>query len=402
MNFTSLKFNFQVHLLPMIGPLIITLTLFMALIKSGFLLWPLPLAAAFGLLLCFQWHWRGFIASIALLAMLTAYHFTQNSFQDWVWVVAFSLSIAFALLLTVLTIAESHHKWDLLNRHSLEEKQTLIEVKEITKDAFKRHEAEKNALCMKVEALQSEVITYDEKLKAAESLKQIVRDELTTMHEAQEKLLQELYEERQKKTAYQVSLEPQVSLELFEQLQRTKEKNEADAGFKLSAMEREKANLMATKNAFEEMNARLKNELALIQEKVLQQLQKITGYEETIKSLQNKVEESHIKVAQEPENQDINNQEMNRLSGLYHQLKSQFQEKSLLLDKTRQELFFTEEKLLAHQREMEEEKMGDDRKLQLFFKDVVTSLEKENAALKREYEEEIQGLNEIITAVLGG
>lgn len=87
-----------------------------------------------------------------------------------------------------------------------------------------------------------------------------------------------------------------------------------------------------------------------------------------------------------------------RLEAMYEQLKQQFQEKAMLLDRTRKELFHTQEKFLALQRDWEEAQLHrDDHSA---FESHLTKLDNEYAAMAKQYVCEVNALQDLITTLI--
>lgn len=89
-----------------------------------------------------------------------------------------------------------------------------------------------------------------------------------------------------------------------------------------------------------------------------------------------------------------------KMEGLYLQLRKQFQEKSMVLDKTRQELFLTQEKMTSLYKSIEEEQIFDFSENERFLqKDLhILSVEYEKAI--SDYKDEIDEMSDLISILL--
>jgi chromosome segregation ATPase len=96
----------------------------------------------------------------------------------------------------------------------------------------------------------------------------------------------------------------------------------------------------------------------------------------------------------------VSDRELRRIQGLYKQLREQFAEKSSTLDVTRKQLFLSEEKLAALQKEMEESRLYDEYEVDTHLSSLLTSAEKELVGTEHRYESEIQQLHEVIDRLI--
>lgn len=96
----------------------------------------------------------------------------------------------------------------------------------------------------------------------------------------------------------------------------------------------------------------------------------------------------------------VPDRELRRIEGLYKQLRDQFAEKSSTLDATRRQLFLSEEKLAALQKEMEESRIYGEYEVENHLSSLLTSAEQELVGTERQYESEIQQLHEVIDRLI--
>lgn len=89
-----------------------------------------------------------------------------------------------------------------------------------------------------------------------------------------------------------------------------------------------------------------------------------------------------------------------RVEAMYLQLREQFEEKSSVLDATRRELFKTQESLLLMQKEIEESHVYDINESEAKLQDLLLSMEKELSEKETGYQNEIQALHHVISALV--
>jgi hypothetical protein len=85
--------------------------------------------------------------------------------------------------------------------------------------------------------------------------------------------------------------------------------------------------------------------------------------------------------------------------GLYHQLRTQFEEKSMLVDEVRRELFRVQEQVIALLKEKDEMQFGDTPEYKALEQHLV-QCEEEWALKEKEYAQEINELNSLVKGLL--
>lgn len=96
----------------------------------------------------------------------------------------------------------------------------------------------------------------------------------------------------------------------------------------------------------------------------------------------------------------LNDKNYRRLEGLYQQLRQQFSEKSEVLSATRKELFTTQEKLSALEKEMEEAKLYEDSETSASLHRLIAAAESELALSEQQHGIEINRLHEVIDSLM--
>ncbi|WP_154017822.1 hypothetical protein [Candidatus Protochlamydia phocaeensis] len=152
-----------------------------------------------------------------------------------------------------------------------------------------------------------------------------------------------------------------------------------------------KANLEAKIARYQE----IENQLAANEQDKLQMEKELTH-------IKMQLEESRKQPAPSVQPEDVQAQAVNtrRLEGMYNQLKEQFGEKSQTLDETRKELFKAQEQLLALQKEWEELEFFATSDSELLWQKELNRLSCEHETIRKEYEEELEGLQSLVEALL--
>jgi hypothetical protein len=158
----------------------------------------LPIIAIGGVVACNLWKWRGVAISSAFLAAMMLYSLQSQPSQSWIWTIALSLSIASMFVVTVLCSEEAYHAWDMLDQDSTDHKQTLSLLNERSQMIQDKLHAEQNELNLQISQLQQQLVAKEERQGTYEQLLKLARQEVTGSFAKQEKLLQELHQEREK------------------------------------------------------------------------------------------------------------------------------------------------------------------------------------------------------------
>lgn len=241
-----------------------------------------------------------------------------------------------------------------------------------------------------------------------------------------------------KAKANENALEKQVE-ELFVQCQQLEDrcevlnKNQHDLEHEKSAFEAQVQKLQAEKivsqQQYEEVKAnenelqlqvkalsehslefeQLKHKLAdfdVLQQENHELLQKLSHQKEAVvilsaekEQLIDQLQQLQVK-QQEALETVVDDRELRRLEGLYQQLRQQFSEKTDVLASTRRELFTTQEKLLALQKDIEEAKIYDDSESSESLHRLIAAAESELALAEQQHTVEINRLHEVIDSLM--
>lgn len=95
-----------------------------------------------------------------------------------------------------------------------------------------------------------------------------------------------------------------------------------------------------------------------------------------------------------------NGSEVRRMKGFYTQLRSQFEEKSKVLDETRRELFATQEKVAAAERAQELTQLSLNKAHEEHCKRLLSEAAEEIELVEREHQEEICQLQSLVDSLM--
>lgn len=197
MNTTVKKIESPIQFWSMLGPLFVILTMCVVVIRSSSGQWGLPLVALSGILICYQWKWRGFAVACVSVVAVAVYHVLSIQADDLIWTCLLTLSILSSFLVTVLFLDESQGVLDVISGQSASYSEHLSLLEEKLVASQNKLEIERQVLTSRIEPLKRELSEREEKLQSYEKLVSIVREELMSAHTRQEKLLQELFDSRQ-------------------------------------------------------------------------------------------------------------------------------------------------------------------------------------------------------------
>ncbi len=297
----------------------------------------LPLIALSGAIICCRWGWLGFAAVSVALVGVAACQLYVNEPSEWPWIVVLTISILSALIAALLALANSREGWELFDVQYSALQGEAAKLQEQLQAAQGILGAERTASATQTNALQDQLAKGEEKIVSYERLLALVREELSSGYERQEKLVQELSSARQHAGA----LEQRIAAM---QAKAVKEQH----------VSHEKARKL-----------------------YLEQEQKFLTEMEDSKHAEYR--------------------EQRRIEGLYHQLQGQFAEKSKILDDTRRELFHAQEKAAVLQKDMDEvQKFGVNNADERLYK-MLASLEREMELKERSARSEISALEDIVS-----
>jgi chromosome segregation ATPase len=396
-NKIETKFTFWES--PLIGPLAALATTLVILIRPSSSYLALIGFTILGILLCRQWKLKGFILSVALLA---ASFFLQFNSQEPFRFIAIGISLGIGLLITALTseeltkqelmqsnekenlsqnLTQTQHKLLALQQKlSLEQQMVLAKIHEIelvTKE--NNHNREKLSNCS--DQLHKEK-------KSHEFARALIKE--------QQQNIKDLNSQIEVLSRNKMSLEAEMT-----KCQQDAEQTQKQDKMLLAQQQNALAQHMGEQQRSLEELERSREEIALLKSKALEAIQQVQKTLTEKYSIEAEKEELQKECAQLVERLNTN-RSTRRLDGMYDQLKKQFNEKSALLDKTRQELFHTQEKLLALQQEWNELHLYDRDRHQAAIDKHLIKLDKEFSAMTQQYVCEINDLQDLVSTLIKG
>lgn len=372
----------QVLIWAISGPFLAMVALLLMMLRAPTDDMHLPMVTLVGLAVCFQWRTRGLAIALGLLIALVSYHFVSMPTDDRLWLLGVIAAIALSFVVTALSFEEVEAAFKGFEQKSLSHTDNLTELDQQLKAAQLKYQSE----TQKIEAqrqvlevtlaekelqidanLQMLIRTRDELVAARaqndsyEQILNLARGELSTALSQNEKLLNEVTQSRQ---------QTNLALERLEATQHELAQNEANQNIQ--------------KAVVHEMSDHIET---LTREKGL--------LAQTLEKLQNELMTTVQDKEIPPETA-----EARRIQGMYLQLRQQFDEKCKTLDETRRELFCSQEKLLALQREYEEVALYSQSEAEKLLELELQRMERERAQEEKIYKQESEALQEIITTLL--
>lgn len=349
----QIKVDTFTNQISIVGPVFVLLCILLLLIRESAFDVHLTVTALFGLLLCSRWKLYGFSAASALLTSVLLYDYFFAHDRLTFWEIGLSASIEMAFLVTSLASLELYDAFKLIREGALSQLsiwETEAAEYKISKASLEAKIAE---LKEQTKLSEASLLEKNQCVEKFEQLLMIAREELQVQARVKEELERRFFEERQK-------------------VEKLKEKVE-DADQKLNAYQSSHQLYLQKED---EVKALQKN-LSVAQEELAHKIANLKHAEGTIDTLTGQLgtltdklkgllsEKDELEKAlddvlkQEPVAEDDRPAELRRVEGLYLQLRSQFEEKSQILDATRRELFQTQEEALRMSLELAEEKKYD-------------------------------------------
>ncbi len=397
MNKIQTKFTFWES--PLIGPLAALATTLIILIKPSSSYLALIGFTILGIFLCRQWKLNGFFLSVALLA---ASFFIQFNSHEPFRFVAIGISLVIGLFITALSSEELG-------------KQELLQINE------------KENLNQKLEHIEQELLSLQQKLSleqqivlAKNSEIELIKKESSHNREKLSNCSDQLHKEKKSHEFARALIKEQQQnikdlnsqIEVFSRnkmnleveiakCQQDAERTQKQDKILLEQQQNALAQHMGERQRSLEELERQREEIALLKSKANEALQQVQKTLTEKYGIEAEKEELQKECAQLVERLNTN-RSTRRLDGMHDQLKKQFAEKSSLLDKTRQELFHTQEKLLALQQEWNELLLYDRDRNQAAIDKHLIKLDKEFGAMTQQYVCEINDLQDLVSTLIKG
>lgn len=227
--------------------------------------------------------------------------------------------------------------------------------------------------------------SYEEKQRANEQVLKLARNEVITAHANQEKLLQEMQALR---SDYECL---STAHELARNEVMTAHANQEKLLQELQTLQSDYESLSIA-------HEQLKHNPEL--EQLKNDYNKLINEYKRLESDYGKLNSEKEKQGQSSGEGVIDMRELRRMEGLYQQLRSQFEEKTDVLNATRKELFIAQENLLAAKKELEESSLKNESNTIKALRQQLADAEEEGIALEKQHASEVQQLHDLIDSLM--
>lgn len=198
MNNQTKTINIQAQFFALLGPILIACTMLIMAIRQTPIPWGIAAAALGGILLCYQWQWRGVLLSLVFLLGAFAYHIHAVQYVDWAWLTVLSASIAAAFIVSALALEEFCYSLAVLQKDLQEQKELISSYKDSHQQSQRLFTSQQSSLEVKINQLEDEIKLRDERALTTDRLIGIAKSDLVASSHNREKLLNELLQARQK------------------------------------------------------------------------------------------------------------------------------------------------------------------------------------------------------------
>lgn len=391
----------QIFVGPFLGPFLTLLTLSIVLFYYAPQHMELPLAGLAGIYCSWKWHVRGTAIAWVLLAAATGLKSVNSPEMSLWWNISLAVSLGLASLITALTQRNisDHLEWKY--QDSIEQHSRLAISEARLNTILQTIQQERADVQQQIQTMEMQLKEKTDAQVDYMQFMEIARKELNHTKSENEQLQKEITDCRR------------ALLEADDELKSCKQalslmQNQSET---VQMQNKELTDLRHAVQAYQHQIVSYKDDLrrnqhqqtlilemselieTLSREKKL--LESTLGsLQEELESTKNKETTDEIGVSKESP------RELRRLEGFYRQLREQFEEKTRILDETRQELFHTQENLMRAERELSEKELSSP---QISYEEHISHLLKAEAELKQELEQsqqEIIKLNELVETLV--
>lgn len=348
----------QVFVGPFLGPFLALLTLAIALFYYSPQQMELPLAALAGIYCSWKWQIRGAAIAWVLLAAVTSIKIASSPATSLWWNLSLGLSIALTCLITALTQRNVRDHLDWKYQDSVEQQSRLAIAEARLNTVIQTVQQERAEAQKQIQAVEAELIKKTDAQKEAAEYLEIAKSEL--IHTINENELLQKGSVEMRRTILNLQEDLENAKNTLSQL-TNQEKT-------IETQQQELNNLRHALDAYQHQIASYKDDLqrARHQQTLIHEMGDLIEtltrekklLESTLGNLQSELEVLQNKEhAEELLVTEDSPRELRRLEGFYRQLRDQFEEKSRVLSEARRELFQTQEKLNALERENSEREL---------------------------------------------
>ena len=368
MDTAQKKVVVQVQFWGVLGPLLALITLSVIFVKAPPQASYLAMATIMGVLASWKWKIRGLLISCLIVLTLYLYQFSQITPNEHLWHIGIHVAIVLGFVITVF---------------AYQEVENLLTMS---------HSALESRLADLLKERESLVTTYTDLIETA-------KQEAVKLNSQHEKLLNEFFQKQHALAIAEESLyAAQIQVKTFEEIKlQTQELQQtlglrnhelADARIQLEATIQERDEVRDQCGKHQELVYALQEELANAQQQVVNAQERQMEDQETLEHLQHELVRCESIIAEH--HPDSAPAWRRKLEGINNQLREQFNEKSLILDETRKELFCVTEQCAHLERQFEES-----------HQEAVGEMEKYVANIIRESKEAVEGFEREVESLQG-
>ncbi len=322
----------------LIGPLILLLTTISILIKPTPYHFELACLILMGFSLCARWKIPGFIFSFLLLSMITLLHHDKLFGKEFLWEISLNSSIILGFLITALSLEEAK---TIFHEHTQQLARSHAGEIEKLKEEFHHRNEQQAAQTLDYQISLDQLKNYHESSIGGLAQLQLQLSACEQQEQAANHLVHIL---KQDQLTYQLEIE-KVNKSLNEELRKTENLKKSCDDFK-NQMALLAQNFQQQASQHQVALETNQQQMHLLQEENKRLTEELTSL---TTSLTKERDKSFSLETKEPLDR-LNWQETRRYEGLYTQMRTQFEEKSKILDKTRQALFHAQEQVENLQR----------------------------------------------------
>jgi hypothetical protein len=431
--------DFPVRTWPLVGPTLAFVTLLILLFRESTHSLDLPIAAIFGIAVAWMWQARGLAVAVGLIAFATFLRFFMHGHENLLWDLSVSLAITLSCVVTALSSMEVDSLNDQTMKSTVDHlEMALAKVQRLEHDFQQEQNQSREAqskAAVAIELLKRDLQLQITHSHTVEEVIGIARQEYLNTAAQNEKLKEEVFSKRHEVNKLQEQLETALSRLEHSRADEQKIREAAQLVSKqeihllTKALEKETQEheelkhthhqmqeehlmqqviaqemgdvidtLSREKQLLESTLKRLQGELeSLSEQQVLMQ----TEHEEERKGLQLEAE-SLLNQLNEIKNDPelLSTAEVRRIEGLYKQLREQFEEKSLILDEVRRELFHTQEQNAVFIKEQQERELQEPLLSMNVLETEIARLDKQHSDEKSLYQQEIDELYTLVDSLV--
>jgi len=331
----------------LLGPFLLFLSITLAVFE-------LALFTAGALFLCYRFKFKGLVLSLITLVIYSFYE-QINLEDEHLWNLGLQISIALGLIIATYGFDEIKNY---LCLHENIKNQDFLKLQNELKEKKEQLDSTEKNLEENLIILKKELDKKSQKLQQISQENENLKKDLQDNIHRKDYLLNEL--EHKVKEIEELYVKQD---ELYEKISFLKDEEflqEKNKKYQKEIEELKNINELQNQEK-DEILKKLDEKKQKIKELIPQisKVKNIEAFENTIKEKENINLKQKIKNLPSLNTDNITDQdfvkEYKRLNSLYVQLKNQFEEKQLVLHKTRQELFEVKEKLVAKKKENNED-----------------------------------------------